>query len=226
MAGKPTYDELEQAVHNLKRSEEVLQDNEMRFQLLFERAPIAYQSLDEDGNFIEVNPPWLDILGYTREEVIGKSFSEFLHPDWKYHFMENFSRFKAIGEVLGVEFEMVKKDGSLILVSFHGKIGKDKNGNFKQTHCVFQDITEPKQAQMGREKLLKTLHEAIENIKTLHGLLPICASCKKIRDDKGYWNQIERYIENYSYAKFSHGMCPDCSDDLYGKEDWYIEMKK
>jgi hypothetical protein len=70
------------------------------------------------------------------------------------------------------------------------------------------------------------LETALNNIKTLSGLLPICAHCKKIRDDKGYWNQIEGYIQKHSKAEFSHGMCPNCSDDLYGKEDWYIEMKE
>ncbi len=63
-----------------------------------------------------------------------------------------------------------------------------------------------------------------KHAQQLEGLLPICASCKKIRDDKGCWNQIEGYIQTHSDATFSHGMCPECSDELYGKEDWYIEM--
>jgi PAS domain S-box-containing protein len=114
---------------------------------LYERAPLAYQSLDEEGNFIEVNQAWLDILGYTREEVIGKNFAEFLHPDWRAHFDENFPRFKAVGEVLGVEFEMARKDGSFFLVSFDGRIGKDSHGRFQQTHCIFQDITERRRSE-------------------------------------------------------------------------------
>ena len=68
--------------------------------------------------------------------------------------------------------------------------------------------------------------KAKEKIKILSGLLPICSKCKKIRDDKGYWNKIDVYIEAHSDAIFSHGLCPECSDKLYGKEDWYIEMKK
>ena len=60
----------------------------------------------------------------------------------------------------------------------------------------------------------------------LSGLLPICSSCKKIRDDKGYWKQIDVYIQKYSEAEFTHSICPECSDELYGKEDWYIKMKK
>jgi len=73
---------------------------------------------------------------------------------------------------------------------------------------------------------IDSLTSEITKVKELTGLLSICASCKKIRDDKGYWNQLEEYIESHSEASFSHGMCPDCSDKLYGHEDWYVEMKK
>ena len=66
------------------------------------------------------------------------------------------------------------------------------------------------------EALLKRkIAEALANVKVLSGLLPVCASCKKIRDDKGYWNQIETYVRDHSEADFSHGMCPDCMKRLY-----------
>lgn len=74
------------------------------------------------------------------------------------------------------------------------------------------------------------VHQFIFNLvkenKSLKGLLPICSHCKRIRDDKGYWNQIEGYIQAHSNAKFSHGMCPECLEELYGKDGWYKEMKK
>ena len=76
-----------------------------------------------------------------------------------------------------------------------------------------------------RQRLLTKLQNALDEIKTLRGLIPICSHCKKIRDDKGYWNILEAYIQKHSEASFSHGICPDCSDALYGNEDWYIEMK-
>lgn len=66
-----------------------------------------------------------------------------------------------------------------------------------------------------RERLISKLQAALAEIKTLSGLLPICASCKKIRDDKGYWAQIETYIQAHSDAEFSHGICPDCFERLY-----------
>jgi hypothetical protein len=78
--------------------------------------------------------------------------------------------------------------------------------------------------QLKKEKT--KLKSAMNEIKTLSGLLPICSPCKKIRDDKGYWNQIENYIKQHSDAEFSHSMCPECSDNFYGDQQWYIKMKK
>lgn len=80
---------------------------------------------------------------------------------------------------------------------------------------VTTDFTERKNIEEEREKLIGQLQEALAEIKTLSGFLPICASCKKIRDDKGYWNQIETYIQNHSEAEFSHSICPDCARKLY-----------
>ena len=163
-----------------KRAEEALIESEERHRLLFENAPLGYQSLDANGHFLEVNQTWLDTLGYTREEVIGKSFGDFLHPDWKNHFKENFPRFKAMGEVLGVEFEMVKKDGSSILLSFTGKIGKDEKGEFKQTHCIFHDVTKQRHAEDAlrmSEQRYRSLFEQSNDavfIHNLHGRILDC----------------------------------------------------
>ena len=69
--------------------------------------------------------------------------------------------------------------------------------------------------EMERERLINELQEALATVKKLSGMLPICASCKKIRDDKGYWTQIEAYIRDHSEAEFSHGICPECMKKLY-----------
>jgi PAS domain S-box-containing protein len=138
---------------SLQRRITELEAENTHLRRLYDRAPLSYQSLDENGCFVEVNQAWLDTLGYTREEVIGKNFSAFLDPDWREHFRHNFPRFKSIGEILGVEFNMLKKDGSAIFVSFHGRIGKDSQGNFLQTHCIFEDITERRES----EEMLKRI---------------------------------------------------------------------
>jgi hypothetical protein len=77
------------------------------------------------------------------------------------------------------------------------------------------------------EKMTKEeLDAAVNEVSTLHGLLPICASCKKTRDDSGYWNQIEVYISNHSEAEFSHGICPDCTKKLYPEMDLLDEEER
>ncbi len=78
-----------------------------------------------------------------------------------------------------------------------------------------RSLVERKRAEDEREKLILKLQDALAEVRTLSGLLPICASCKKIRDDQGYWNQIEDYISSRSKATFSHGICPECAKQLY-----------
>ena len=72
-----------------------------------------------------------------------------------------------------------------------------------------------KQADKEKSKIIKELQSALEKVQMLSGMLPICASCKQIRDDRGYWNKIEVYIEKHSEAEFSHGICPECARKLY-----------
>ncbi len=72
-----------------------------------------------------------------------------------------------------------------------------------------------KQTDKEKSIAIVKLNKALDEVKTLSGFLPICASCKNIRDDKGYWNQIEAYISEHSEAEFSHGICPECAQNLY-----------
>ncbi len=142
-----------QDLTDFKQVEDALQESENKFRTMFEQAPLSYQALDKDGNFNEVNRTWLKTMGYERDEVIGKNFSEFLVPELKKPFAENFLQFKSAGEILNVEFEMIKKDGTTILVSFHGKISKDIDGSFKQTHCIFRDLTRQRRLEENEKSM-------------------------------------------------------------------------
>jgi hypothetical protein len=88
--------------------------------------------------------------------------------------------------------------------------------------CIKRNKTEQQ-----RKMILIEREKALDEIKILRGLLPICASCKKIKDDEGYWIQIEGYIKNHSEAEFTHGICPDCVEKLYpdffNASDYYKE---
>lgn len=124
-----------------KRLESDLIASEKRFADLFNKAPLGYQSLNLKGEFIEVNQTWLDIMGYTRQEVIGKWFGDFLDKEFVDPFRQRFPIFISRGKIHS-EFKMRKKDGSQILISFDGRIVNNLDGSFKQTYCILKDITQ------------------------------------------------------------------------------------
>ncbi|MHC1724702.1 MAG: response regulator [Syntrophobacteraceae bacterium] len=93
---------------------------------------------------------------------------------------------------------------------------RERTIQLEQTnHRLELEIAEHKRAEVERESLIVELQVALAKVKMLSGLLPICASCKKIRDDKGYWRQLETYIHEHSEVEFSHGICPECAKRLY-----------
>ena len=154
-----------------KAAERALKESEERFRELFENAPVAYQLLDRQGNFIAVNETWLSMLGYSKEEITGRNFKEFLHPDWKNNFNEYFARFKAVGESLGAELVMRKKNGADILVSLQCKIDENARDDTTQIHCVFYDITAQRKAEEDKKMIEDQLRQAqkMKAIGTLAG---------------------------------------------------------
>src|SRR4030042_159307 len=110
----------------------------------YENLALGYQSLDDKGCFLDVNQTWLDMVGYSREEVIGRWFGDFIAPGYRSQLEENFPLFKAAGAIKDIEFEMVRKDGTRLFVAYDGRIQCDGQRNFKQTHCLMKDITKRK----------------------------------------------------------------------------------
>ncbi|MBI4964283.1 MAG: PAS domain S-box protein [Desulfomonile tiedjei] len=157
--------EMEATQARLVGIEKALRESEEQFRLLYENAPLGYQSLDENGHFLGVNQAWLDTLGYKREEVIGRWFGDFLAPGYQDHFKINFPKFKAAGEIHWVEFEMLRKDGSQIPVAFDGQIGRDEQGRFRQTHCILHDISEIKRSQDALKESEQRFRAVIDNVE-------------------------------------------------------------
>ena len=155
--------QLLKEIADRRRAEESISQNEKRFRLLYDNAPIAYQSLDNEGCIIEVNRAWLDLLGYNRREVKGRNFMELLVPEDQERFGKSYTRFKTSGKISGVEFTMVCKDGSQVMVNLDGRVAVDDQNNFLQTHCVLNDITLQKQAEMEVSQSLAKLKLTIES---------------------------------------------------------------
>ncbi len=139
---------------------------------LFDQAPVAYQSLDNNGIFREVNRSWLDMLGYREKtEVIGKPFTAFVHPKWLDRVKEDFPKLKQQGAISGVEYKLIRKDGMFVDVSVNGRISYDANGAMKQTHCLLQDVTDTKRAEDERKKIEEQMRhvQKLESLGVLAG---------------------------------------------------------
>jgi hypothetical protein len=119
------------------------------------------------------------------------------------------------GSVTWAESRFRTASGKIRWVKIHAKaLRESPDGDIVYEGSV-EDVTSAKDAEAEREKLIAELQEALGRVRTLTGLLPICSSCKKIRDDDGRWNMLESFIENHSHAHFTHGFCPECAQRLY-----------
>jgi PAS domain S-box-containing protein len=138
-----------------RRLQKELIQSEERFRVLFEQAPLGYQALDGDGNIINVNQQWLDMFGYSRGEVIGKKFSDFISPEYLEEYNYKFTEFKNLGHS-HCEVMILSKTGKPPYISHVGQIRYGDNGEILQSHCILQDITLQKAAQ-------ENLRESEEN---------------------------------------------------------------
>lgn len=197
-----------------KQFETDLQESENKFRDLAEKSVVGIY-LIQDEIFKYVNHMLAQIFGYTVDELIGKKgpVDLVLPEDWPP--VKEYLRKRLCGEILSIHYEYrgKTKHQKVIYIEAYGT--KTMYQGRPAVIGTLLDITTRKLAEEERERLILDHLNALSRIKTLSGLLPICASCKKIRDDKGYWKQIETYISEHSEALFSHGMCPDCANKLY-----------
>lgn len=211
--------ELEKQNQELIRSQELLKQSEERFQLLFNKAPLGYQSLDINGFFIEVNQQWLETLGYERDEVIGKWFGDFLTPTFQDGFRKRFPIFKAQGHIHS-EFEMIHKNGSILFIAFDGKIGNDVNGNFLQTHCILKDITEQRNAETALLKSEERFNLAMK--ASNDGLFDWNLETNNIYYSPG-WKKMLGYEDHELPNDFSVWENRTDPDDV--KKSWELQQK-
>jgi PAS domain S-box-containing protein len=163
-----------------------------------------------DSIIVSWNPAAERIYGYKAAEIIGRSIAILFPLDRRDELLEIMSSIRR-GELVGLhQTERLRKDGTVIPVSLTISPIRNLQGQLIGASSIARDITKQKQADDERLRLIKELTEALAHVKSLSGLLPICASCKRIRDDKGYWQQVETYITRHSDAIFTHGICPEC----------------
>jgi two-component system cell cycle sensor histidine kinase/response regulator CckA len=155
------------------------------------------------------------LYGYAATEMIGRTVSELVPPYRPQDKPELDQMIKSGQRVENFETVRLRKDGKSVDVSMTISPIRDSTGQIVGSSTVERDITRRKSEEQERLRLIQELTEALARVKTLTGLLPMCASCKKIRNDNGYWQQVETYIKEHSEADFTHGICPDCMKRLY-----------
>ena len=169
--------------------------------------------LDREGVIKAANRGFENLLGRTNDEIVGRNIRGFIHTDDH--------KFLALEEREALELG-VSRNYDLRFLHSAGEartalvrevvVSQDVFG--KEFQVIATDITERKLAEAERERLVAELQNAMAEVKILGGLIPICAWCKKIRDDQGYWTQLEGYIQSHSEARFTHGICPECSKEF------------
>ena len=231
---KPTYEDLVKRVAELERyqsellgSLEALTESEQRFWALFNEARDmifihGYTSAKIPGVFLEVNKTACRILGYTKTEMHGLSVSDIV-SNLEIDDIPRIS--KKLRQEESVLFEKIfkTKSGNLFPVEVNAR--NFFVGSRRYAISIARDISERKKREHERETLIADLEKALAQVKQLSGLLPICTHCKSIRDDKGYWQQIESYFKAHSDVEFSHSVCRKCADKYYREFDLYGDVE-
>jgi PAS domain S-box-containing protein len=189
-----------------KRGEEA----RSRLAAIVESSHDAIIGLSLEGLIVSWNTGAEAIFGHSFEDVIGRPSSVLLSPGQRDDIPAVLKDLKQGRSVRDFEAVRGTKDGRCIQLAVSVSPIKNSFGRIIGASMIARDIDEQKRHEQEREHLISELQSALAQVKTLSGLLPICASCKKIRDDQGYWTQVEVYLMARSTAEFTHGICPEC----------------
>jgi len=179
------------------------------FEVVLEKMSEGLVEITPEGRIIYTNPAALTLLKLPLEKIMGTHFEDLFDPKDREQIQDQHRKNDDIpltNEKIG-PYILNNRLITLVFLPITGE---------QSTHLIIlTDVTERLQAERALQQERDRLQKALNEVKALSGLLPICAACKKIRDDKGYWNQIETYIRDHSEADFSHSICPDCARKLY-----------
>jgi len=206
-------------VHDIserKRIEDQIQIEKNFSESLISSLPGVMYVFDQLGRFKRWNKNFESVTGYSEDQIKVMNPLDFIASEDKQRVRQTIEKVFIEGSA-NVEGGFSTISGKTIPYLFTGFRFAQNGLNYLVG--VGLDISDRIETEKEKENLINRLQETLSEVKQLSGLLPICASCKNIRDDKGYWNKIESYIKNHSEAEFSHGICPDCAKKLYPELD-------
>ena len=169
---------------------------------------------DLSGIIHYANPCFCKMFDCSVDDISGISAADLFSTNEVRTFSDVICMLDVSRDKTG-EFIVERKNGEKFFVEISASNVTSVSGKVVGRMASFLDITRRKEVEADREELIKKLQEALDKINTLRSLIPICTACKKIRDDAGYWNEVESYIKKHSDDDFSYGLCPECKKELY-----------
>jgi len=205
-----------QDITTLKEAEEKLKNEKALLDALMDHIPDSIYFKDRQCRHTRVNRKEMQDLNITdMSTIIGKTDVDLWGEEFGRTTLASEQTLIESGKPIVGQVECRHEQDRQVWTSTTKVPIRGPGGEIIGLVGITRDISELMKTQQEREQLIKELQNAIADIKKLSGLVPICSSCKKIRDDKGYWTQLEAYLQEHSQAKFSHGICPDCLQKLY-----------
>lgn len=208
-----------QNITERKNAETALRESDARWEFALEGNMYGVVDWDLSAGKAFYSPRFKELLGYNDTDLTNDfdMMKELVHEDDRNGFLSSIQEhFVDKTPFYQNEHRILHKNGTYIWVLDRGKVmHRNPDGSPQRVIATFADITERKMQEKERENLINELKKALSEIKTLRGFIPICSHCKKIRTDKGYWEQLEKYIGDRSEAEFTHGVCPECMDKYY-----------
>jgi PAS domain S-box-containing protein len=198
-------------VTDRRRADEALSHSERYHRALTQQALDLVTLLDADAVIRYASPSHHTVLGYAGDALLGRRAFELIHPDD----LETVARVfaegtQAPGAMRTIEFRFRHADGSWRYLAAVGRNLLD-DPVIRGAVINARDVTARRAAEEEQGRLVRVLQAALAEVKTLRGILPICANCKRVRTDTGAWEQIESYVRDHTDAEFSHGLCPACA---------------
>ena len=203
---------MERYTSDLETIRETLHTSEARFRAISESAVDDIITIDANGTIVQCNAAAVREFGYEEGGLLGRKVRDLIPASHVAAHDAGLARYGATGATLIVgeqlELPALHRDGGEFPIEMSVATWETREGRFAT--AILRDITDRKRLREERERLITGLQDALANVKTLRGLLPVCAWCRKVLDDRGAWRQMEAYVSEHTEAEFSHGMCPEC----------------
>jgi PAS domain S-box-containing protein len=181
------------------------------FESAFNHAAIGMAIVATSGRWLKVNSALCDIVGFSESELLATNFQAITHPeDLAIDLGYVTQVLEGVIRSYQMEKRYIHQSGRIVHVLLSVSLVRDSEGRAKFFISQIQDITERVRAQLALESAKQRLETALQEVKELRGILPICSYCKSIRNDQQYWQSLEHYLTEHSNAKLSHGICPGC----------------